>query len=54
MEFTDYHTRLAAYVLLVDEVDGQECALLAWWNARGPDVAEITEARTYAGTPACR
>ena len=29
MEFTDYHTRLAAYVLLVDEVDGQEQVLLA-------------------------
>ena len=35
MEFTDYHTRLAAYVLLVDEVDGQECVLLAWWNGEG-------------------
>ena len=29
MEFTDYHTRLAADVLLVDE---QERGLLAWWN----------------------
>lgn len=35
MEFTDYHTRLAAYVLLVDEVDGQEQVLLAWWNGEG-------------------
>jgi len=35
MEFTDYHTRLAAYVLLVDEVDGRECVLLAWWNGEG-------------------
>ena len=35
MEFTDYHTRLAAYVLLVDEVDGQERVLLAWWNGEG-------------------
>lgn len=35
MEFTDYHTRLAAYVLLVDEVDGQECVLLTWWNGEG-------------------
>jgi 8-oxo-dGTP diphosphatase len=32
MEFTDYHTRLAAYVLLVDE---QDRALLAWWNGEG-------------------
>jgi 8-oxo-dGTP diphosphatase len=32
MEFTDYHTRLAAYVLLVDE---QERVLLAWWNGEG-------------------
>lgn len=35
MEFTDYHTRLAAYVLLVDEVDGLESVLLAWWNGEG-------------------
>ena len=35
MEFTDYHTRLAAYVLLVDEVDEQERVLLAWWNGEG-------------------
>jgi len=35
MEFTDYHTRLAAYALLVDEVDGQERVLLAWWNGEG-------------------
>ena len=35
LEFTDYHTRLAAYVLLVDEVDGQERVLLAWWNGVG-------------------
>ncbi len=35
MEFTDYHTRLAAYVLLVDDVDGQERVLLAWWNGEG-------------------
>ncbi|RYC05455.1 NUDIX hydrolase [Nocardioides zhouii] len=35
MEFTDYHVRLAAYVLLVDEVDGQERVLLAWWNGEG-------------------
>ena len=32
MEFTDYHIRLAAYVLLVDE---QERVLLAWWNGEG-------------------
>lgn len=32
MEFTDYHTRLAAYALLVDE---QERVLLAWWNGEG-------------------
>lgn len=32
MEFTDYHTRLAAYVLLVDD---QERVLLAWWNGEG-------------------
>jgi len=32
MEFTDYHTRLAAYVLIVDE---QERVLLAWWNGEG-------------------
>ncbi len=35
MEFTDYHTRLAAYALIVDEVDGQERVLLAWWNGEG-------------------
>jgi 8-oxo-dGTP diphosphatase len=34
-DFTDYHTRLAAYVLLVDEVDEQERVLLAWWNGEG-------------------
>jgi len=32
MEFTDYHTRLAAYVLMVDD---QDRALLAWWNGEG-------------------
>ena len=32
MEFTDHHTRLAAYVLLVDEPDR---VLLAWWNGEG-------------------
>jgi 8-oxo-dGTP diphosphatase len=32
MDFTDYHTRLAAYVLLVDE---HERVLLAWWNGEG-------------------
>ena len=32
MEFTDYHTRLAAYVLLTDE---QDRVLLAWWNGEG-------------------
>jgi 8-oxo-dGTP diphosphatase len=32
MEFTDYHTRLAAYALLVDERDR---VLLAWWNGEG-------------------
>jgi len=32
MEFTEYHTRLAAYVLMVDE---QERVLLAWWNGEG-------------------
>ena len=32
MDFTDYHTRLAAYVLLVDE---EERVLLAWWNGEG-------------------
>ena len=38
MEFTDYHTRLAAYALLVDEAeegDGQERVLLTWWNGEG-------------------
>ena len=35
MEFTDYHVRLAAYVLLVEEVDGQERVLLSWWNGEG-------------------
>ena len=35
MEFTDYHTRLAAYVLMVDDSDGQERVLLAWWNGEG-------------------
>ena len=35
MEFTDYHTRLAGYALLVDEVDGQERVLLSWWNGEG-------------------
>jgi len=32
MDFTEYHTRLAAYVLLVDERDR---VLLAWWNGEG-------------------
>ena len=32
MEFTDYHVRLAAYALLIDE---QERVLLAWWNGEG-------------------
>jgi 8-oxo-dGTP diphosphatase len=32
VDFTEYHTRLAAYVLLVDE---QERVLLAWWNGEG-------------------
>jgi len=32
VEFTDYHTRLAAYALLVDE---RERVLLAWWNGEG-------------------
>ena len=32
VEFTEYHTRLAAYVLLVDE---QDRVLLAWWNGEG-------------------
>ena len=32
MQFTDYHTRLSAYVLMVDD---QERALLAWWNGEG-------------------
>ena len=35
MEFTDYHTRLAAYVLMVDDSAGQERVLLAWWNGEG-------------------
>ena len=35
MEFTEYHTRLAAYALLVDEVDGHERVLLTWWNGEG-------------------
>ncbi len=32
VEFTEYHTRLAAYVLVVDE---QDRVLLAWWNGEG-------------------
>ena len=32
MEFTEYHTRLAAYVLVLDD---QDRALLAWWNGEG-------------------
>ena len=32
MEFFEYHTRLAAYVLMVDD---QERALLAGWNGEG-------------------
>jgi 8-oxo-dGTP diphosphatase len=32
VEFTDYHTRLAAYALLVDAEDR---VLLAWWNGEG-------------------
>ena len=35
MEFHEYRVRLAAYALLVDEVDGQERVLLAWWNGEG-------------------
>ena len=35
MEFTDYHVRLAAYVLMVDDVDGRESVLLTWWNGEG-------------------
>ena len=32
LEFFEYHTRLAAYVLMVDD---QDRALLAWWNGEG-------------------
>ena len=32
VEFTEYHTRLAAYALIVDD---QDRALLAWWNGEG-------------------
>ena len=32
MEFTEYHTRLGAYALIVDE---QDRVLLAWWNGEG-------------------
>ena len=35
MEFFEYHTRLAAYVLLTDVADDQERVLLAWWNGEG-------------------
>ena len=35
MEFFEYHTRLAAYVLMTDVVDGEERVLLAWWNGEG-------------------
>jgi len=35
LEFFEYHTRLAAYVLLTDVVDGQDRVLLAWWNGEG-------------------
>jgi 8-oxo-dGTP diphosphatase len=35
LEFTDYHVRLAAYALLVDDSDGDEKVLLAWWNGEG-------------------
>ncbi|SED30250.1 8-oxo-dGTP diphosphatase [Nocardioides exalbidus] len=36
MEFTDYHVRLAAYALLVDEDgEGNDRVLLAWWNGEG-------------------
>lgn len=35
VEFTEYHTRLAAYALFVDEEDGQERVLLTWWNGEG-------------------
>jgi 8-oxo-dGTP diphosphatase len=37
MEFTDYHIRLAAYALLVDE---HERVLLAWWNGEGHSAPE--------------
>jgi 8-oxo-dGTP diphosphatase len=40
MEFTDYHVRLAAYALLVDEAEGQERVLLAWWNGEGHSAPE--------------
>lgn len=40
VEFTDYHTRLAAYALLLDEVDGQERVLLTWWNGEGHSAPE--------------
>ncbi len=42
VEFTDYHTRLAAYVLLVDE---QERVLLAWWNGEGHSDSGVVAAR---------
>ncbi len=37
MEFHEYHVRLAAYVLLVDE---QDRVLLAWWNGEGHSAPE--------------
>jgi 8-oxo-dGTP diphosphatase len=37
MEFFEYHTRLAAYVLMVDD---EERALLAWWNGEGHSAPE--------------
>jgi len=35
LEFTDYHTRLAAYALLVDGTGSDARVLLAWWNGEG-------------------
>jgi 8-oxo-dGTP diphosphatase len=37
VEFTDYHTRLAAYALMVDD---QQRVLLAWWNGEGHSAPE--------------
>ncbi len=35
VHFTEYDTRVAAYAVIVEEVDGREQVLLTWYNGEG-------------------